>query len=370
MGGKKVTGNPKNSLNQHMYREAIACEMDRKGTLEYTAFPLVNWEAMDLALQARSPSFCAWVTKHVSGQCAVGRKMKLWGFWTEDTCPCCGQPDETTTHFPFCTNPQIQEAYGKQVDSFISWMAEADTDPNISYYFTKVLRDKTLDIEDLPFSVDQAAQEQARIGWNNLLFGRLTTSWMALQEEHYRSTRSRRSPERWAADITYKLLQLSHGLWMARNGYLHEKDSQGLHLKVGQDLREAITEQFNKGKSVLLAGDYHLIEDRPLVVLLELPPSDKYIWLAAITLAHKEARKTRRSEVGRMRTDLAYFMVTGFCRPVAAGSTTQGNNTANTEDTNDNNKPNSTNDDNTDDNNDNNNDINDDDDEAPPAADS
>jgi hypothetical protein len=100
IGGIKVTGNPRNAVLDHVFREPIARELDQKGTLAYTAFNYVNWEAIDVALAYRNPSFCAWVTKHVTGQCAVGRKMKAWNFWETDECPCCKQPDETTTHFP------------------------------------------------------------------------------------------------------------------------------------------------------------------------------------------------------------------------------------------------------------------------------
>jgi hypothetical protein len=216
-----------------MYRELMAKHLDKKGTLAYANFPLVNWEAIDRALQARSPSFCAWVTKHVSGECGVGRRMKLWKFWEKDNCPCCDKEDETTTHFPFCDSPHMQEAYTKQLDSFITWIKETDTDPAIAVYFTTVLQDKAFPptLDEMEPHIDQAAQHQQSIGWDNLLFGRIATSWMELQRDHFKTTNSRRSPERWAADMAYRLLQLSHGLWMARNGYLHERDEQGLLLK-------------------------------------------------------------------------------------------------------------------------------------------
>ena len=244
IGGIKVTGNHKNTLGQHMYRDLMAQHLDEKGTLAYAAFPLVNWEAMDKALQARSPSFCAWVTKHVSNQCAVGSKMKRWGFWDNDKCPCCGQDEETTLHLPLCSSLHMQEAYASQLEKFTAWMVETDTDPDIASYFTQALQEKTLPTIDFPPQLELAIQDQSQIGWNNLLFGHVATKWMGLQDEHYRTTRSRRSSERWAADMTYRLLQFSHGLWMARNRLLHERDEQGLLLKEGQTLHDAITECF------------------------------------------------------------------------------------------------------------------------------
>jgi hypothetical protein len=325
IGGTKVTGNHKNTLSQHMYRDLMAKHLEEKGTLTYDAFELVNWEAMDKALQARSPSFCAWVTKHVSDQCAIGRRMKQWGFWDNDKCPCCEQDDETTIHLPLCNSLHMQEAYAAQLEKFTAWMLETDTDPNIASYFTQALQEKTLPTTTLPPQLELAIQAQQQIGWNNLLFGRVATKWMGLQEEHYRTTGSRRAAERWAADMTYRLLQFSHGLWMARNRLLHERDEQGLLLKEGQTLHDAMLERFHRGRQALLPADYHLIEHRSLALLLALPPPEKHTWLAAITLAHRMTKRTRGTEEGRMRTDLSHWLAHQVCRPV--NSTTPPPNT-------------------------------------------
>jgi hypothetical protein len=72
-------------------------------------------------------------------------------------------------------------------------------------------------------AVAGAAADQSRIGWDNLLFGRLATKWMALQSD---------SSERWAADMVYRLFQLSHSLWMARSEILYERDAQRQLLQV------------------------------------------------------------------------------------------------------------------------------------------
>jgi hypothetical protein len=64
-----------------MYREVIAKELHEQGSLDYSAFALVNWEAIGTGLSGRSPSFRAWVTKHITGQCGVGTKMLEWQFW-------------------------------------------------------------------------------------------------------------------------------------------------------------------------------------------------------------------------------------------------------------------------------------------------
>jgi hypothetical protein len=135
-------GNPRNAIPNHMFHQAIAKELDRKGTLPYTAFGYVNWNAMDSTLAHRSPSFCTWVTKHVTGECGVGRKMLRWKLWDMDACPCCKTgADEMTTHYPFCEATDMMAVYNKAVEEFLLWMKEADTDPCIAAFFYSALKE-------------------------------------------------------------------------------------------------------------------------------------------------------------------------------------------------------------------------------------
>jgi hypothetical protein len=172
--------------------------------------------------------------------------MFEWGFWETDACPCCDQPDETTTHFPFCDHLDMMATYTKHITEFVEWMSEADTDPCIATFFTATLRQRQFPVVSaLPKAMDKAELAQRLIGWDNILFGRLATEWMILQHNYLATRRSRQSAERWAADMTYCLLQLSHSLWMTRNGILHERDQQGLLLKDGLTLQDAITTSYN-----------------------------------------------------------------------------------------------------------------------------
>jgi hypothetical protein len=301
--------------------------------LPYAAFGFVNWEAMHSALAFRSPSFCAWVTKHVTGECAVGRKMACWQLWDNDACPCCGQADEKTTHFARCENIDMMTAYKAAVDDLSAWMASADTDPSIAAYFSSVLSCRSFLPEDeehndqwMPDEMIPAMEEQTAIGWDNLLLGLLSTRWMQLQHQHLQSKHSRKSPERWAIDMTYKLLQISHKLWTTRNGILHEQNEQGLLLADGQMLTEAITERHRCGKAALLAEDYHHL-DRSLFHILALPPSDKYAWLGSIILAHKFKRIEAKNPIARMRESMTTWLTTGYLHPQSTADDSTTNDT-------------------------------------------
>lgn len=85
----------------------------------------------------------------------------------------------------------------------------------------------------------------------------------------------------WAAGLMTCLLSISHSQWTHRNGILHAKDTQGLHLQECAALQAAIDQQFQTGMDGLLPCDYHLIERGRASVQRLLGPGQK-AWLASI----------------------------------------------------------------------------------------
>jgi hypothetical protein len=63
---------------------------------------------------------------------------------------------------------------------------------------------------------------------------------------------------------------------MARNEILHDLDARARLLKEGQPLRLAITDRFGRGKRARIPGDYHLLEDWPLDLVLKMTSAYKY----------------------------------------------------------------------------------------------
>jgi hypothetical protein len=103
---------------------------------------------------------------------------------------------------------------------------------------------------------------------------------------------------------------MSHGLWTARNGILHKCDQQGLLLKEGRTLTEAIKECFNKGRAALLPIDYYLLE-KPLEYVLDLPASEKYVWLGAFHLALDMKKEEHRNPMAPMRQMMVEWLASG-----------------------------------------------------------
>jgi hypothetical protein len=71
-----------------------------------------------------------------------------------------------------------------------------------------------------------------------------------------------------------------------RNAVLHERDAQGLKLKEGQELMEAIHAEFLLGTEGLHTRNQHYIM-RGLDHILALPAANKKAWLSGIHIARE-----------------------------------------------------------------------------------
>jgi len=140
--GVKITSAPDDQILDVLYASQMREHLHTKAILHRDLFFSVDWDAIDRAMRNRRQSFQTWMTKHISGQCAVGRKMHLWGYWDSDACPCCGVANETVTHFPFCTHPSMRRAYSTQIQRLAEWMTKADTDPAIQTFFLSLLESR------------------------------------------------------------------------------------------------------------------------------------------------------------------------------------------------------------------------------------
>jgi hypothetical protein len=88
--------------------------------------------------------------------------------------------------------------------------------------------------------------EQDEIGWQNFVEGKITRSWGMLQIQHYQEQHSKRTVDKWTSGLVTQLLELTHGMWLHRNGVLHAVDAQGLPLQQAAELEAAIHDEFRK----------------------------------------------------------------------------------------------------------------------------
>ena len=286
VGDKKIAGDPHKETLHWIHRGKMKAHSHEKGKLHQAHFDFVDWEGIGWAADLFPPLFQLWVTKHVSGECAVGRRMLRWGFWANDNCPCCHQPNETARHVPFCSATSMTDNFHAGLDRLETKLHDLQTHQGIidCWMATLLRRERTESFEEHA-STDTlaAARAQDDIGLENLLEGRMAKAWGELQHDHLLSDDSRRISRTWRAAAITAPLEFAHSMWTHRCGISHERDEQGLPLAKGISLKEALTTahettEFNQ----LLPEDHHLLENCTLGELLAATPVEKETWLHAM----------------------------------------------------------------------------------------
>lgn len=285
---------------------------ERRNRMSAEAFPLVDWMAVGDAMSKSPPLFRMWASKHNSRYCGVGHMQHIWGFWDHDRCPCCQQPDETTTHLLLCPHAGMTLTWQIEVDTVKEWLEQVDTHEDIITCLSDALTARDTDhsfLLDCPQSCLEAAWEQEEIGWQNFVEGKLSKTWRDMQEVHYASIGSQRTASAWATGLVTRLLEAVHNMWLYRNAVDHEHDQQGLKRKEAQELAQAIVDEFDLGTENLSRRDHHYIR-RGRDSVNALSASDKQAWLRGIRLA-RESQTSTPADLQRQREFMVGYFAAG-----------------------------------------------------------
>jgi hypothetical protein len=109
LDGKKVTSNAELALKEFIFGNHFHEHCHLKENLAPTEFDLINWDAIRDATTTAPNLFNLWMSKQVSGHCAVGKIMKQWNFWEESKCHSCSKPCKDSTHILYCPHLTISE---------------------------------------------------------------------------------------------------------------------------------------------------------------------------------------------------------------------------------------------------------------------
>ena len=152
--------------------------------------------------------------------------MQQWNFWDHSRCPCCQHPCKDKVHLLICPSKDCWIAWEHSMDLLEEWMESIDTDPNIKEHLMTGLCSHNLDhafeIDGLPH-FQEAAQHQSQISWLHLTEGKLATTWIELQQHHYKLSASKCSVKKWASNLVTEILQATHAQWLYHNSFQHNE---------------------------------------------------------------------------------------------------------------------------------------------------
>ena len=161
-------------------------------------------------------------------------------------------------------------------------MESQSTDPAIAAALLQLLRchHGNLEWTGPHGEVGRAAARQWKVGPADLAEGLLVTDWAALQQQHYRQIRSRRSGQRWASLVSEQLWLLSFSMWEHRNE-IHRSSAAFLQQQEGKKLDRKVERQCMRGSAGLPATAQRLFKG-PLAMQLAMPNAWKERWLCLV----------------------------------------------------------------------------------------
>ena len=105
--------------------------------------------------------------------------------------------------------------------------------------------------------IGEAVHEQTSIGWNNVKRGLLSQKWAQAQRTHIDLLKTSQQKE-WGQVLTTAVLEVSWGLWVARNKHLHGKRKDELKEEILKDLCAKVDLLYTQFKKDKRQYDEHL----------------------------------------------------------------------------------------------------------------
>ena len=140
----------------------------------------IDWDVIKLARNALPFDRKIWMTKHVSGFCGTGEKMKLWQFRKDDVCPLCTNK-ETTYHVLKCSSSEASEKWEESINALEASLADNHTPQETIHMMAGQLhnwRKKNDTVHScITPSLTKAILAQDLIGWQAFMEGCLSIEW-------------------------------------------------------------------------------------------------------------------------------------------------------------------------------------------------
>ena len=310
IGGVKLQDSHAYHIRQWIAKRRLRHYFYQKDLIAWDVFPKLDFEPLKKYLSAQSQAFQLWFTKHWTGFCAIGVKMKQMKLWDNDLCPCCRRVPETKSmHIFLCPHPQMILLRNDLFNKILVWLEEMHTDPLLLELIKKFWYGQEMEFDvETPPSIIAIHQTLREIGVHQMWTGLLPALMVEVQQHHFTSIGSRKKALNWATSFVGKMLRATHRLWMERNQILHTRTIGGIHGLQMILLERAVTEQFELGYDELDPDDHYLL-DRDKDDLLQQPSEILRGWLCEILIARGNYDAARLESL-RDRGETTYSLPT------------------------------------------------------------
>ena len=241
----KITSDPTNSLRYLLGKQEARRFLTTEQEWTEDQFDSVGWDWLHQVLASKLIMFHLWLSKQHSNFCATGLQMKRCKLSDDDRCPSCWSHRERARHLCECPSDSRTQLFLDNVADLDSWLTlNNNTDSELAYWLIKYIlgrgKLKFADLGPLSHGLHMAAVSQDRIGWRNMMEGRISKEFYGIQCVHLSKSHSRINGNNWMKGLINRLVHISHSQWLFRNFTLHDtkcgykrlKDKQMVQLQI------------------------------------------------------------------------------------------------------------------------------------------
>ena len=131
-GRVKVTASATEIIYDWKSTQTAKALYHEREIVDEDSFDLIYWKGIRYVMKTRfNNSFATFYTKHVIGCCGVRHHLHNIDENIINVCPCCEEPDDTTSHILLCKDKDRTTLYNKSVRGLMTWIVKEDTSPQI-----------------------------------------------------------------------------------------------------------------------------------------------------------------------------------------------------------------------------------------------
>jgi hypothetical protein len=283
-----VTASIRSALYQSWGSQVARTLFQRRCIVNPYSFHNIAWDYVGRAMDAYPQMFNLWVTKHVSGFNGTNRQLSRFQDDITNKCLCCGHKDKSSSHVTRCPNPGRWKIFRKTVDSLLDWMENTHSDIKlVECLETYLLAHGEGSMVDIaaPFPhLHWWAMELDKLGWDNLLEGRIRREILPLQARSMQRQGSQWHIKSWATEFIHQLLGITHKQWLYHNARTHICLLDGKTESEHNSIMDQVGRFLFTDPSLLLPQHCHLLE-LDFEKLGTGPTTDRQYWLANLESA-------------------------------------------------------------------------------------
>ena len=212
-----------------------------------SVFNDIDWAAHGLA-QKRLKQHKKTLVQYVNDWLPVGKRVHKYDPKYPECCPSCTAQVEDTPHLITCPSTSRGTWRKECMSNIKKVLDEHDTALPIKSLLLEglyaALNNRPAETIAVEPAVAALAAQQAAIGWNQILKGRMSKLWASLQDRHLGSRATARTNGlMWSTKIIEAILMEWLKMWKLRNEDRHGRDMESRRLaETNQTIREL--EQF------------------------------------------------------------------------------------------------------------------------------